>query len=478
MGLVRLFRTGRRLARLERETPEAIARLQERRLRAILKHAAAQSPAYRELYRGIDFDGCRLQDVPVVTKAQLMDRFEDFVTDPRLKLGELKEWMDDPANMGRRYLGEYIPCWTSGSTGRVGVFVYTAADLELTFAAVAAHRFTRPGRRLRLLRTLLGRKTRVATVIVAGGPNPGATGVQHFPRAPGLIARTRTFSLRSPMEEIVEGLNEFQPDRISAYPSVLAALAREQLQGHLKLRFDKPGAGLGSMSEPLLPGVRDLARRAWGLEIREIYGAAECMAIAQSCRLVDRMHLLSHLCILEAVDGKNRPVPNGTPGEKVLLTNLFNRVQPIIRYDLGDVTGYSSEACSCGSPFPRLLPVQGRAQDVLYIDRPGGGHQPLHSFVLTTRPMRTGTIQEHQLIQTGRNAFTFRYVPHDSSAALEPVLREALNVDLESAGLIGRVRVEFERVSGIAADPRTGKIKRVIHEVGDPPVPDGPASSD
>ncbi|MHC4224603.1 MAG: hypothetical protein ACYSUN_11480, partial [Planctomycetota bacterium] len=105
------------------------------------------------LYRGIDFDGCRLQDVPVVTKAQLMDRFEDFVTDPRLKLGELKEWMDDPANMGRRYLGEYIPCWTSGSTGRVGVFVYTAADLELTFAAVAAHRFTRPGRRLRLLRT-------------------------------------------------------------------------------------------------------------------------------------------------------------------------------------------------------------------------------------------------------------------------------------------------------------------------------------
>jgi phenylacetate-coenzyme A ligase PaaK-like adenylate-forming protein len=477
VGLVRLFRTGRRLARLERETPEAIARLQERRLRAILKHAAVRSPAYRELYRGIDLDGCRLQDLPAVSKAQLMDRFEEFVTDPRLKLDELKEWMDDPANMGQRYLGAYIPCWTSGSTGLVGVFVYAAADLELTFAAVAAHRFTRSGRRLRLLRALVGRKNRVATIIVAGGPNPGATGVQHFPRAPGLIARTRTFSLRSPMGEIVAGLNEFQPDRISAYPSVLAALAREQLEGRLKLRFDSSHAGLGSMSEPLLDGVRDLVRRAWGLEIREIYGAAECMAIAQSCRLVDRMHLLSHLCILEAVDSENRPVPEGTLGEKVLLTNLFNRVQPIIRYELGDVTGYSSEPCPCGSPFPRLLPVQGRTQDVLYIDRPGGGYQPLHSFVLTTRPMRTGTIQEYQLVQTGRNAFTLRYVPHDLSSDPEPRLREALNTDLESAGLIGRVRVEFEKVSGIAADPRTGKVKRLIREVCDPPGPDRPAFS-
>ncbi|MHC4931682.1 MAG: phenylacetate--CoA ligase family protein [Planctomycetota bacterium] len=476
MGLVRLFRTGRRLARLERETPEAIARLQERRLRAILQHAAARSPAYRELYRGIDLNDCRLQDLPVVTKPELMDRFGEFVTDPRLKWDELTAWMDDPANMGRRYLGDYIPCWTSGSTGLLGVFVYTVADLELTFAAVAAQRFARSARRLPLLRTLLGRKTRVATVIVAGGPNPGATGVQHFPRAPGLIARTRTFSLRSPMTEIVAGLNEFQPDRLSAYPSVLAALAREQLEGRLHLRFDSPHAGLGSMSEPLLSGVRDLARRAWGLEIREIYGAAECMAIARSCRLVDRMHLLSHLCILEAVDGENRPVPEGTLGEKVLLTNLFNRVQPVIRYDLGDVTGYSAEPCPCGSPFPRLLPVEGRTQDVLYIDRPGGGYEPLHSFVLTTRPMRTGTIQEYQLVQTGRNAFTFRYVPHDASAEVEPRLREALDTDLESAGLRGRIRVVFERVGGIAADPHTGKVKRVIREVGDPRGPDRPAS--
>src|SRR5207247_1234459 len=39
-------------------------------------------------------------------------------------------------------------------------------------------------------------------------------------------------------------------------------------------------------------------------------------------------------CIVELVDDDNRPVPPGTPSAKVLVTNLYNRVQPLIRYDI------------------------------------------------------------------------------------------------------------------------------------------------
>ena len=162
MGLARLILTAGKLRRRIRASPEALAGLQERALRAMLRHAAESVPAYRELYRGIDLDACRLEELPTVTKAEVMDRFDEFVSDPRIKLRELEPWMQDPAHLGRRYLGEFIPMYTSGSTGPRGIFVYTRAALEYALAApvargvrfgTARHRFPLQ----RLARLLVGR---------------------------------------------------------------------------------------------------------------------------------------------------------------------------------------------------------------------------------------------------------------------------------------------------------------------------------
>src|SRR5215207_4889130 len=83
------------------------------------------------------------------------------------------------------------------------------------------------------------------------------------------------------------------------------------------------------------------------------------------------MHVHADWVILEPVDEQFRPVLAGEPSATVLLTNLANHIQPVIRYDLGDSVLTSPERCPCGS---RLTAVEviGRTNEVLSFATAGG----------------------------------------------------------------------------------------------------------
>lgn len=77
---------------------------------------------------------------------------------------------------------------------------------------------------------------------------------------------------------------------------------------------------------------------------------------------------------MEVVDAQNRPVPPGVYGEKVLLTVLFSRTQPLIRYEVSDrVSRSRTEHCPCGRPFALLEGIEGRASEVLLFPARAGG---------------------------------------------------------------------------------------------------------
>src|SRR5262245_43002958 len=82
-------------------SPERVQRLQRRRLRALLRHATSRSRFYRDKFAGIDFDRCSISDLPTTTKDELMERFDDVVTDPSIRRVELEKFVDDPSNIGR-----------------------------------------------------------------------------------------------------------------------------------------------------------------------------------------------------------------------------------------------------------------------------------------------------------------------------------------------------------------------------------------
>src|SRR5688572_28410136 len=79
------------------------------------------------------------------------------------------------------------------------------------------------------------------------------------------------------------------------------------------------------------------------------------------------MHVNADWALLEVVDENNEPVPDGEKGAKVLVTNLANYVQPIIRYEIGDIVTMATEKCGCGSNMPLIQCVEGRDSETFEI---------------------------------------------------------------------------------------------------------------
>ena len=84
-----------------------------------------------------------------------------------------------------------------------------------------------------------------------------------------------------------------------------------------------------------------------------MFAASEFQAIAIECEQ-EWLHVNSDWVILEPVGVDHQPTPLGEPSHTVLLTNLANRVQPLIRYDLGDSVLARPDPCPCGNPLPAI----------------------------------------------------------------------------------------------------------------------------
>ncbi len=326
-------RTG--LAQADRLGAAALWHLQEQRLEKLVHHALRHSPAYRDLYRGVDLDRLSLGALPPVTKPQLMARFDDWVTDRRLKATDLERHLES-LSQDELYLGRYRVMATSGSTGRRGVFVYDRADWRRNLA-----NFARLNERYVGVHPRLRPRLRVAAV--------GATSPVHISVRTGLSAavginRVLRLDARRPVGELAAALQAFQPDFLVGYPSVVALLAHEQQAGTLRLCPSQ----IATVAEGRTPEMTDAIRSAWRVEPFEWYGITEGGVLAGDCQHHQGLHLFEDLFIVEYVDGDGRPVPDGEVGHKLLLTNLFNWTQPLIRYELSDMVALDSRPCACG----------------------------------------------------------------------------------------------------------------------------------
>lgn len=456
-----------------RSTPEEIALVREKRFRRLLRTAVEKSPFYRDLYRGIDIEKCRLTDLPIVDKTTMMDHFDDFVTDPCLKKDQIIRWIENKDNIGRMYRGKYIPIRTSGTTGKFAIVVYDRWALDFVQAAmIARHAHSPDINAVKFLKMILNalfvKRFKINAVFMTGGPYPAYTIAAYLPKLYKLFVDEEIHSLLEPVPKLVEKLNRSSCNQLYSYPSMLETLAREQLAGRLKLKFDQPMATIVSASEPLTEAAEKLVEKAWGMKIQDTYGSSECFLMARSCGHFAGMHVMSDLCCLEIVDHQGKPVPDGQTGDKVLVTNLFNLTQPFIRYEISDVTGYATEPCRCGLPFPTLLPVEGRTDDIFYIDRPDGGYEAVHPYLFGGAIVDLTAIREYQLIQTGRNEFTFFYVPVDPREDVENKARSVLEACMRKAGFFDRVTLKTVCVENIPRDQRSGKMRRLVSIVGAP----------
>jgi phenylacetate-coenzyme A ligase PaaK-like adenylate-forming protein len=462
INLLRFALRTRQLAVLPRQGAEKIASIQEARWRKLLRYAAVDSPFHCGRLRGLDLERCPPGDVPVLTKAEMMDHFDEVVTDRRIRLDSIEQFISDPNNVGRFYLGRYAVCHTSGSLGRPAVVVQEGADAVLANEAqMARGQIRKSGSFLWLVWHRLRDPGRLAVVTQRPGFYPSGATFAYFQAAGIPFVKLLRLSVFDPVEVTVDRLNAFQPEFLSGYTSGLETLAREQIAGRLRLRQDQGGRlrGLTNFSEPLPDDARAFIEETFGVHISDHYAMAECKALTSGCPRFSGSHVNSDLARLEVVDDEYRPVPPGTPGTRVLITDLTNLVQPIIRYDVGDVVTMSPEPCPCGSPLPLVHAAAGRTKERFWIETDGKARDiPYYLFLAALH--HCTELAEHQVAQTGRNRFVVRVAPQPGKTVSPQRVRALVHESIAAEGLADHLVFDVEVVPEIPREPGSGKIKR------------------
>jgi phenylacetate-coenzyme A ligase PaaK-like adenylate-forming protein len=245
-------------------------------------------------------------------------------------------------------------------------------------------------------------------------------------------------------------VNEAQPTQTSAFASSLQELAAEALAGRLRISPHR----VTTNSEPLMPETRDAARRAWGVEINNMWGCVEVGHIGIECDAHEGLHRSDDLVITEFVDHDQRPTADPDAIDQILVTSLFGRTLPLIRYALTDVPVPSDRLCSCGAAFPLIKAVQGRSDDIFVY--PGDVH--VHPLVFRTPLGQNSEIEQYQVHQTPRGARIGVIATGSIDVA---ALKQELVDALAKAGLAD-AEIEIDLVGALERHKETGKLRRFI----------------
>lgn len=367
--LTRTLRLRRRWRARDGWSEARLGEHQQRSLAALRAYAYARSAFYRHHHAGLE--AAPLDQLPPVTKAQLMAAFDDAVTAPGLRLTDveahLRELVTDGTDPGKPWRGRWWAAATAGTTGRRGVFVWDRTEWATVLASYARANDWAG------LRVGVRHPMRLAVVSSRVPTHQSAVvGASLHSR----LVPTLRLDATAPLPGTVAALNAFAPRLLVGYASALRDLATEQRAGRLHIAPER----VVSASEVLSTTTAHALALAWGSEPLDVYGATETAGLASPCRH-GRRHLYEDLVICEAVDDAGAPVPPGVTSARLLVTVLFARTLPLIRYELTDQVILAPGRCPCGRPFRLLAAVTGRVEDVLTLPGRRGGQVRLHPNV-------------------------------------------------------------------------------------------------
>jgi len=435
-----LFRTLARFRRNARLSRTAFVAERLQRFRAHLAFAGEASPYYAQVLRDarIDVAQATPSDLPVLTKAQLRDRFDDLVTDRRLTRAGIEQFLAGSEDARELYLGTYRVLNTSGSAGPSAYVVFSDDDwvrgmaqwLRPAFRPPPAHRL---------------RPYRIAFYGTIRGHYGGVS--MASPMSEGLVrhlVQSRLVDVDAPLPDAIGELNAFQPDFLVGYVAALKVLADAQLAGDLAIR----PKGVHGGGETMTDADAAHLRRAFQCEVRNGYGCTEHLMMGLSGAESNRMVLYDDDFVFEIEP------------ERVLVTNLYNRTLPLFRYMLNDVLRPVPDP---DPAFPHLAieTLIGRSERTLVLRTDDGREEAVlpYSIIALAAP----GMHSLQLRIDGNAALTLlvRVYPGADAAATTGQLAAELRKLLDAKRMRG-VSVSAMTVPELPLDARTGKHKLIV----------------
>ena len=195
-------------------------------------------------------------------------------------------------------------------------------------------------------------------------------------------------------------LKKWQPKFLRGYPSSLYLFARVARTHKKTLPSLKAAL---TASEVLSEEYRWEIEEAFGIPVFDHYGQAEISAMLHECEYHTGLHILDDYAYTELLD-------SDTPGQKRLIaTNLFNDVMPLIRYNTGDLVIPKKGECPCGRSFRLVYRIIGRADQML-VHREGYFLPPVNFYTYFSKfkdILRYQIVQESEtkvkvLVQSSR----------------------------------------------------------------------------
>jgi len=405
----------------------SLQEMQQKRLRAIIKHAYENVPLYRRKFNSVGIKPEDIQSfadlskVPVITKSEIQaSSLEDVVA----------------RNVD---VNRCLRRTTSGSTGLPLTVILDDRVLDFE-RAVWSLSFLERGLRLR------------DKMVVIADP-------RDFPKAKNSllqrlrIMRREYISIFDDAQKTLTFLEEYKPEAIKGYPSVLMLLAEVcKHEGNaVKPRLIFTGAEL------LDNESRRSINSAFGIELLDNYASYEFGLLAWECHEHVGYHINVDGVTMEFIKGGESVVP-GERGE-IVCTSLVNYTMPLIRYKIGDLGIPSEEQCSCGRTLPLMKIVEGREGDFLV----ALNGRIIPPTIFSPYPFENFEgIRQFRIIQERRDELTIQLVVRGSflgAQTLERAKREIQKVFGEG------MHVKFQILENIPRDP-SGKLRKVVSKIG------------
>jgi phenylacetate-CoA ligase len=409
LGGRRMWTDVRRMRELQWRPPEAVERRASGRLRALLEHATAHVPYYRELFKQVGLrpdDVCTLPDlarVPISTKADLRAGFPSRTTAENV-----------PAHRRRTMR-------TSGSTGLPFEFYWDRAAGD---ALLAGYLFSLEwaGTAIWDLRITLTIQAHVAS-------NLGeASRLRGLARRVLLGEQTASLSSSDVVTGEFRALIERLPARrhyfIRGVPTAIARLAAQlDEQSAALARYPKV---VMTFAETLTPANAAIIKRLFRCPVVNYYSSWEVPQMAQTCPdNPDLLHVNSERVIVRVVRPDGHAAAPGEAG-RVVVTDLANHAMPFINYFIGD-HAVAGPPCPCGRGFPTLASLEGRNTEAIHTPAGKEINPGILGHVLVFVADIVPYVWEYQAVQTAPDAVTLRVVPTlRYSAGFANTLRAAL----------------------------------------------------
>lgn len=424
-GESRVFSYLRELRRLERLTSQDIATYQENRLRRLLQHTVDQVPYYRSLKSKLAFDPStsaldQLGSWPITEKDDIRGNATDRLAETR----------------GRAHIKS-----TGGSTGLPVRLLKDANGIAWERAATW------------LGLGWFGIKFGDRAARLWGSPI--STQARRSARLADIAMNRVTFSVfdidDANLEHIWNSLIRTKPTWIYGYADALHRLGTwRDKSGHDAAEL-RTGL-IVSTGEPISAEVEEAISLSLQAPVQNEYGCGEVGAIAYGCPS-GSLHIMAGNVLVEILRPDGTCANEGEMGE-VVVTDLSNHTQPLIRYRLGDRSSLLP-ACSCGLPWPRIDRVEGRAMDLILTPK---GRKIYGAFI--TYHMRRFSddghrFQQYQFIQRTESTVELRL------RASETLSQAFLNEISEFARThLDGMQIQVVRVEEIKRE-RSGKLRIV-----------------